>query len=111
VCRRSSKRRIDRHAKRRTFLALAASFKAVVIEGVEVVGFIIVSFGIFWLGEGLGLAWPGGDLAVVAIIAVVFALAYSLAASLRLQLQKIRHDGLDKAGGSVTRGSRHQLQE
>ena len=40
------------------------------------VGVIIVSFGIFWLGEGLGLAWPGDDLAMAAIIAAVFALAH-----------------------------------
>ena len=122
-------------ARRLDPLAMIAAFKAVVIEGVEVVlivvavgrvagalvpaalgagtaaivvvalgiavhrpltrvpenalkfgvGVVIVSFGIFWLGEGLGLAWPEGDLAVVAIIAGVFALAYSLAASLRLQ--------------------------
>jgi Ca2+/H+ antiporter, TMEM165/GDT1 family len=130
-------------------LALTASFKAVVIEGLEVVlivvavgntaaalvpaalgavaaaivvialgilirrplarvpenalkfgvGVIIVSFGIFWLGEGLGLAWPGGDLAVLALIGCVFALAYSVAASLRLQNQS--------AGAAV--GSRHEL--
>src|SRR5260370_40453544 len=52
------------------------------------VGVVIVSFGIFWLGEGLGLAWPGGDLAVVAIIAGVFALAHLCAASYRLQNQR-----------------------
>jgi Ca2+/H+ antiporter, TMEM165/GDT1 family len=107
-------------------VAMTAAFKAVVIEGIEVVfivvavghlagalvpaalgaatarfrsgltgdlyssstdpsagkcahircGFVMVSFGIFWLGEGLGLAWPGADLAMVAIIAGVFALAH-----------------------------------
>jgi uncharacterized membrane protein len=123
-------------------LAMIAAFKAVVIEGIEVVfivvtvgrmagalipaalgataaaivivalgivihrpltrvpenalkfgvGVVIVSFGIFWLGEGLGLAWPGGDLAVVAIIAIVFALAHLCAASYRLQSRRIRND-------------------
>jgi Ca2+/H+ antiporter, TMEM165/GDT1 family len=123
-------------------LAMTAAFKAVVIEGVEVVfivvtvghmasalvpaalgataaaivvvalgfaihrpltrvpenalkfgvGVVIVSFGIFWLGEGLGLAWPGGDLAVVAIIACVFAFAHLCAASYRLQSRRIRQD-------------------
>jgi len=38
------------------------------------VGVVIVSFGIFWLGEGLGVAWPGNDLAVLAIIVSVLAL-------------------------------------
>jgi uncharacterized membrane protein len=140
-------------------LAMTASFKAVVIEGVEVVlivvavgntaaalvpaalgavaaalvvvalgialhrpltqvpenalkfgvGVIIVSFGIFWLGEGLGLAWPGGDLAVVAIIAGVFALAHSVAASIRLQNQRIGHSAPDKPGAGAAVGSRHEL--
>jgi Ca2+/H+ antiporter, TMEM165/GDT1 family len=117
------------------FLAMTAAFKAVVIEGIEVVfivvtvgrmsgalvpaalgattagmavvalglaihrpltrvpenalkfgvGVVIVSFGIFWLGEGMGLAWPGGDLAVAAIIAGVFTLAHLCVAIYRLQ--------------------------
>jgi len=46
------------------------------------VGVVIVSFGIFWLGEGLGVVWPGSDLAVLAIIASVLALAHLYAASL-----------------------------
>jgi uncharacterized membrane protein len=140
-------------------VALTASFKAVVIEGVEVlliviavghtaaalvpaalgavtaaivvtalgialhrpltrvpenalkfgVGVVIVSFGIFWLGEGLGVAWPGGDLAVVAIIAGVFALAHSVAVRLRLQHRRIRHDAPDKPRASVADGSAHQV--
>jgi uncharacterized membrane protein len=122
-------------------LAMTAAFKAVVIEGIEVVlivvtvghmagalvpaalgagaaaivvlafgiaihrpltrvpenalkfgvGVVIVSFGIFWLGEGLGLAWPGGDLAVVAIIVVVLALAHLCAASYRIRNRRLRH--------------------
>ena len=34
-----------------------------------VVGVLISAFGIFWLGEGLGFAWPGTDLAIVAMAA------------------------------------------
>jgi uncharacterized membrane protein len=34
------------------------------------VGVMLSSFGVFWTGEGLGVAWPGGDLAVVAFMAV-----------------------------------------
>jgi uncharacterized membrane protein len=56
------------------------------------VGVVIVSFGIFWLGEGLGLAWPGGDLAVIAIIAIVLALAHLCAAGYRLQSRRSRHN-------------------
>jgi uncharacterized membrane protein len=36
-----------------------------------VVGFMLTSFGIFWTGEGLGADWPGADLALIAIFAVV----------------------------------------
>jgi uncharacterized membrane protein len=34
------------------------------------VGVMLSSFGVFWTGEGLGVAWPGGDLAIVAFMAV-----------------------------------------
>jgi len=47
------------------------------------VGVVIVSFGIFWLGEGLRLQWPGGDVALIAIMASVFATSYLWAAILR----------------------------
>jgi uncharacterized membrane protein len=34
-----------------------------------VVGIMLTSFGIFWSGEGVGADWPGGDSALLAIIA------------------------------------------
>src|SRR5215471_1653826 len=105
-----------RHETRLDWLAGLASFKAVVLEGLEVVfiviavgagegllvpasagalaacllvaaiglvvhrplarvpentlkfavGVLLCAFGIFWTGEGLGVDWPGGDLAIVA---------------------------------------------
>ena len=129
-------------ADRLDYLAMIAAFKAVVIEGVEVVlivvavgrvagalvsaalgagaavivvvalgiaihrpltrvpenalkfgvGAVIVSFGIFWLGEGLGVKWPGGDLGMLAIIAIVFALAHLCAAAYRVQGRRAGHD-------------------
>jgi len=36
-----------------------------------VVGVMLTSFGIFWTGEGIGAEWPGADLALLAIFAVV----------------------------------------
>jgi uncharacterized membrane protein len=141
------------------FLAMTATFKAVVIEGVEVVfivvtvghmagalapaalgaaaaaivvvalgfgihrpltrvpenalkfgvGVVIVSFGIFWLGEGFSLAWPGGDLAVLAIIACVFVLAHLCAASYRWQRRRIRHDAPPMPHAEVIGSSSRQL--
>lgn len=42
------------------------------------VGVMLSAFGVFWIGEGLGVAWPGADLAIVGF-AVLF-LAVALAA-------------------------------
>jgi uncharacterized membrane protein len=35
------------------------------------VGVLLSSYGIFWLAEGAGVAWPGGDAALLAIIPIV----------------------------------------
>jgi uncharacterized membrane protein len=46
------------------------------------VGLLLSSFGVFWLGEGLGIAWPGEDLSLVGLLAgflVVSALGVRLA--------------------------------
>jgi len=34
-----------------------------------VVGILLSAFGAFWFGEGLGVAWPGDDWAIPALIA------------------------------------------
>jgi uncharacterized membrane protein len=57
------------------------------------VGVVIVSFGIFWLGEGVGVPWPGGDLGIVAITAGVFAFAQLCAAGYRARSRLIGHEG------------------
>ena len=127
-----------RHESRLDWLAGLASFKAVVLEGLEVVfiviavgagrgligaaslgalaacliviaagfvlhrplarvpentlkfavGTLLSSFGIFWTGEGLGVPWPGEDLAIVAFAALFLTtalLAIVLARRLRLE--------------------------
>jgi Ca2+/H+ antiporter, TMEM165/GDT1 family len=33
-------------------------------------GGLLSAFGVFWTGEGLGIAWPGEDLALLAFAAV-----------------------------------------
>ena len=37
------------------------------------VGVMLAAFGIFWTGEGLGVAWPGADLAIIAFAALFLA--------------------------------------
>jgi uncharacterized membrane protein len=34
------------------------------------VGIMLCSFGLFWIGEGAGLHWPGNDLAILALVGV-----------------------------------------
>jgi uncharacterized membrane protein len=38
------------------------------------VGVMLSAFGVFWVGEGLGIAWPGEDLAIP-VFAVLFLLS------------------------------------
>jgi uncharacterized membrane protein len=34
------------------------------------VGVMLTSFGVFWVGEGAGVHWPGGDLAILLLVGV-----------------------------------------
>jgi uncharacterized membrane protein len=47
------------------------------------VGIMLTSFGIFWAGEGAGVDWPGGDIAILALIGFVVATAFVLVEVLR----------------------------
>ena len=47
-----------------------------------VVGLMLTTFGLFWTGEGLGVAWPGADLALFGLFALVSATALALTRSL-----------------------------
>jgi len=47
------------------------------------VGVMLTSFGIFWSAEGAGVKWPGGDVALLALIAFVVSAAFVLVAVLR----------------------------
>jgi uncharacterized membrane protein len=39
------------------------------------VGVLLAAFGVFWTGEGLGVAWPGDDLAIVLFAALFLTVA------------------------------------
>jgi uncharacterized membrane protein len=47
------------------------------------VGVLLSSFGLFWCAEGLGVSWPGGDAALLAILAVVLIAANAIVWALR----------------------------
>jgi uncharacterized membrane protein len=48
-----------------------------------VVGVLLTSFGIFWAGEGTGVAWPGSDVAVLGIVGYVALVSLALTRVLR----------------------------
>ncbi|ESY62744.1 MULTISPECIES: COG4280 domain-containing protein [unclassified Mesorhizobium] len=48
-----------------------------------VVGVMLTSFGIFWTGEGIGADWPGADLTLLAIFAVMALASFAIVHWLR----------------------------
>lgn len=47
------------------------------------VGIMLTSFGLFWVGEGAGVHWPGSDLAIVVLIGLFFLVTIGSIAWLR----------------------------
>ena len=47
------------------------------------VGVMLTAFGMFWGGEGAGAEWPGGDAAILALIAFTFLVSVAFVAALR----------------------------
>jgi uncharacterized membrane protein len=47
------------------------------------VGIMLSAFGIFWTGEGLGVPWPGEDLAILAFAALFLMVALAAVAFTR----------------------------
>ena len=47
------------------------------------VGVLVSAFGIFWTAEGCGLAWPGGEAAVIALVALLLLASSAAVALLR----------------------------
>lgn len=63
------------------------------------VGIMLSSFGVFWVGEGVGLSWPGSDAMILALIAGFLGLSYGLVKVLRSLL-----GGASEAGREVRIG-------
>jgi uncharacterized membrane protein len=47
------------------------------------VGLLLTSFGCFWAAEGVGVDWPGGDLALLGVLGFVALLSFALVRVLR----------------------------
>lgn len=56
------------------------------------VGVLLSSFGVFWTGEGLGIDWPGHDLALAVFALVFLALARALIAYVRHYTARKEHE-------------------
>jgi uncharacterized membrane protein len=52
------------------------------------VGLLLTTFGIFWGGEGAGVDWPGGDLAILGILAFMAVVSFVLVRQLRRQRER-----------------------
>ena len=50
------------------------------------VGILLSAFGVFWLGEGLGLRWPGEDLSILGLAGALFAASLAMVALARSRL-------------------------
>jgi uncharacterized membrane protein len=50
------------------------------------VGLLLSAFGLFWSVEGLAVAWPGGDLAILGLLAYLAIIALGFGAALRSTL-------------------------
>jgi uncharacterized membrane protein len=48
-----------------------------------VVGLMLVSFGTFWTGEGLGVRWPGSDLAIPVLVGAYAAVTWLIVKAMR----------------------------
>ena len=79
-------------------LGAAAALVAVLVAGLVVhaplsrvpentlkfgVGVMLTAFGILWAGEGAGVEWPGGDVALLALVGFVVVVATALVRGLR----------------------------
>jgi len=50
-----------------------------------IVGTMVSAFGLFWIGEGLGFGWPGGNLSILGLIAGWAGLALLLVRLLKIR--------------------------
>jgi uncharacterized membrane protein len=66
------------------------------------VGALLTTFGTFWSGEGVGVSWPGEDLAIIGVLAFVLAIALVLVALLN-RLKMVQSSAVFPAVDAVSR--------
>lgn len=54
------------------------------------VGVMLSAFGVFWVGEGLGVPWPGEDMALIGLAAMFLCAGVVLVSLSRRSLQQVR---------------------
>ncbi|MGC8462729.1 MAG: COG4280 domain-containing protein [Acidimicrobiales bacterium] len=65
-------------------LALARQLSSVPENAMKLgVGLMLVSFGTFWSGEGVGVRWPGSDLSIPLLVVCYGAVAWAATTALR----------------------------
>jgi uncharacterized membrane protein len=47
------------------------------------VGVLLTTFGVFWSAEGAGVAWPGGDVALAPLLALILLGSLAMVRDLR----------------------------
>jgi uncharacterized membrane protein len=67
------------------------------------VGVMLSAFGVFWTGEGLGVDWPGQDVALLAFAAAFLATGLVTAAVLRRTYARALSDGARTGSALVSR--------
>ena len=69
-----------------------------------VVGVMLTSFGVFWVGEGAGVHWPGSDLAIPVLVGFFVVVFFAFTAFMRTQLPRrpVRHSRPPREGDAVT---------
>ena len=69
-----------------------------------VVGVMLTSFGVFWVGEGAGVHWPGSDLAIPVLVGFFVVVFFAFTAFMRTQLPAPTHRRHRKAAGPTGSG-------
>lgn len=55
---------------------------------------MIAAYGVYWTGEGMGIDWPGHD---VALVAIAIGLLATALLGVRIAMQPIRTSGTEVA--------------